>query len=82
MSFVIRLNVVCDVVDIDVCHLLLGRPRQFDVDTVHKGRDNVYKFWWNSKKIHLLSLTDKKKNRKAETKNFFCYCEGTFRRRL
>lgn len=35
-------NVVYDVIDIDACHLLLGRLLQFDVDAVHMGRDNVY----------------------------------------
>lgn len=37
-------EVTCDVVDINVCHVLLGRPWQYDVDALHKGRDNTYLF--------------------------------------
>lgn len=44
-------DVVCDVVDMDACHILLGRPWQHDVDATHKGRKNVYIFWWKEKKI-------------------------------
>lgn len=54
----------------DACNLLLGRPWQFNVDIIHKGRDNVYDFLWNSKKVCLVPLTNKKKNFKAEGKNF------------
>ena len=34
--------VACDVVDMDKCHILLGRSWQHDVDAIHKGRDNIY----------------------------------------
>ncbi|KAM2908957.1 hypothetical protein COP2_048413 [Malus domestica] len=37
-------EVVCDVVDIDVTHVLLSRPWLWDRNVMHKGRDNVYKF--------------------------------------
>lgn len=37
-------NVICDVVDMDTCHLLLGSPWQHDVDATHKGRQNIYFF--------------------------------------
>ncbi|KAJ1697651.1 hypothetical protein LUZ63_006163 [Rhynchospora breviuscula] len=36
-------EVYCDVVDMDVCHLLFGRPWQFDVNAQDAGRDNMYK---------------------------------------
>ena len=35
---------VCDMVDMDACHLLLDKPWQFDIDAVYERRDNVYKF--------------------------------------
>ena len=69
-------DVVCDVVDMNACHLLLGRSWLFDVDTVHKRRDNVYEFWWNSKKIHLVPLTNKKKNPKPNGMNFLVIVNG------
>ncbi|WVZ80346.1 hypothetical protein U9M48_027830 [Paspalum notatum var. saurae] len=49
-----RSNVLCDVVDMDASHILLGRPWQFDVDATHKGRDNIYSFIWNKRKIIIL----------------------------
>ncbi|XP_021309124.1 uncharacterized protein LOC110432668 [Sorghum bicolor] len=33
-------EVDCDIVPMQACHLLLGRPWQFDVDSVHFGRSN------------------------------------------
>lgn len=35
---------VCDIMDMDTCHLLLGRSWLFDVVTVHRGMDNMYEF--------------------------------------
>ena len=37
-------EVVCDVVEMDACHLILGRPWQYHVDATHKCKDNVYVF--------------------------------------
>ena len=34
----------------DTCHLILGRPWQYDVDTTHRCKDNVYAFFKNGKK--------------------------------
>ncbi|KAG5531974.1 hypothetical protein RHGRI_026552 [Rhododendron griersonianum] len=39
--------ITCDVVDMDACHVLLGRPWQYDVDIVHKGRDVDTPIWPN-----------------------------------
>ncbi|KAG6757010.1 hypothetical protein POTOM_037310 [Populus tomentosa] len=46
-------NVTCDVVEMDVCHIILGRPWQFDVDAIYKGRDNVYIFMSKEQKVVL-----------------------------
>ncbi|XP_074300252.1 uncharacterized protein LOC141631487 [Silene latifolia] len=40
----------------DACHLLLGRPWEFDRDSVHHGRDNTYTFKFGSRKITLSPL--------------------------
>ena len=37
-------EVWCDVVPMDACHLLLGRPWQFDRKTKHDGFKNTYTF--------------------------------------
>ena len=34
----------CDVAPVSACHLLLGRPCQFDLDATHGGRSNYYSF--------------------------------------
>lgn len=34
----------CDVVPMDACYLLLGRPWQFDRGAIHDGRQNSYSF--------------------------------------
>ncbi|XP_074292220.1 uncharacterized protein LOC141619088 [Silene latifolia] len=47
---------LCDVLPMDGCHLLLGRPWEFDRDSVHYGRDNTYTFKFGSKKIILSPL--------------------------
>ena len=46
-------EIVCDVVVMDACQILLGRPWQYDVDIGFKGRANTYKFWWKGKHIIL-----------------------------
>ena len=37
-------KVVCDVMQMDVCHILLGRPWQYDRGAIHDGNKNTYKF--------------------------------------
>ena len=46
-------EVICDVVEMDACHLILGRPWQYDVDATHRCKDNVYMFFKNGRKIVL-----------------------------
>ncbi|XP_010468230.1 PREDICTED: uncharacterized protein LOC104748257 [Camelina sativa] len=50
-------QVLCDVVPMQACHLLLGRPWQFDKDTMHHGRSNMYSFVHDKKKYNLTPLT-------------------------
>ncbi|KAH9735062.1 Endonuclease [Citrus sinensis] len=44
----------CDIVAMDACHLLLGRPWQYDRNVVHDGKRNTYSFMFNNTKIVLL----------------------------
>ena len=48
--------VICDVVDMDACHMSLGRPWQFDKNTFHKGEDNTYTFYQGVVKIVLAPM--------------------------
>ena len=34
--------ILCDIMPMDVCHLLLGRPWKFDRKVIHDGRRNTY----------------------------------------
>ncbi|KAK0603761.1 hypothetical protein LWI29_008384 [Acer saccharum] len=49
-----RDEVPCDVVEMDVGHVLLGRPWQFDVDITYMGHDNVCVFNCNGRKIAMV----------------------------
>jgi len=46
----------CDVVPMDACHVLLGRPWLFDRSVIHDGRMNTYTFTKDRKKITLTPL--------------------------
>jgi hypothetical protein len=50
----------CNVVPMQACSLLLGRPWEFDTDDVHHGRTNKYTLVHKGKKITLLPLTPNK----------------------
>jgi hypothetical protein len=39
----------CDVVPMQACYLLLGRPWEFDTDAIHHGRSNKYTLTHNRK---------------------------------
>ena len=45
-------------VEMDACHVILGRPWQFDVDATYKGRDNVYVFMKGGHKVVLDSIRE------------------------
>ncbi|XP_022007177.1 uncharacterized protein LOC110906335 [Helianthus annuus] len=47
-------DVVCDVVPMDACHLLLGRPWEYERDIEHNGRSNTYSFLFGGVKITLV----------------------------
>jgi hypothetical protein len=71
--------VSCDVVPMNVCHLLLERPWQYDWDICHNGRNNTYSLKINGKKITLLPMKHQviPKSQKLDktllsTKTFIC----------
>ncbi|XP_022040589.1 uncharacterized protein LOC110943141 [Helianthus annuus] len=47
-------DVWCDVVPMGACHLLLGRPWEYDRCVEHNGRSNTYSFMFDNVKITLL----------------------------
>jgi hypothetical protein len=52
-------KVLCDVIPMDVCHLLLGRPWQYDRNVVHDGRMNTYTLEKDGRTHRLLLIKDK-----------------------
>nr|GMD68104.1 Zinc finger, CCHC-type [Ipomoea batatas] len=60
-------TIVCEVIDMDACHILLGRPWQFDVDATHHGRQNVWKEFLNEARKSKIILVLVAKEGKFET---------------
>ena len=51
-------QVLCDIMPMDVCHILLGRPWQYDRKDVHDGRKNTYSLEKDGKRHTLSPLED------------------------
>jgi hypothetical protein len=56
-------EVWCDVIPMDACHLLLGRPWQYDRRVTYDGFENTYSFIKDEVKIKLIALPLDKFNR-------------------
>jgi hypothetical protein len=52
-------KILCDVIPMDVCHVLLGRPWQYDRNVVHDGRMNTYTLEKDVMTHKLLPIKDK-----------------------
>jgi len=50
-------KVLCDIVPMEACHILLGRPWQFDKKTMHNGLTNEITFTHKEKKFVLYPLS-------------------------
>ncbi|GJS46089.1 putative receptor protein kinase ZmPK1 [Tanacetum coccineum] len=67
-------TVLFDIVDMD-CHVLLGRPWQFDLNVVHKGKENTYTFSKGGRKFTLCPYSDEvKATTTKEKKNRIMLC--------
>jgi hypothetical protein len=51
-------EVECDVLPLEVCGLLLGRPWQYDRNAIHAGRANTYSFMHDGKQRTLKPMRD------------------------
>ena len=58
----------------DVCHLLLGRPWQYDINLIHDGRKNTYTLEKNGRTHMLLPIKDKEV--KLEVSNIVLLMSG------
>jgi hypothetical protein len=69
-----RDEILCDVIPMDLYHLLLGRPWKYDRNVVHDGRRNTYTLEKNGRMHMLLPIEDKKV--KEEIRNIIILMSG------
>lgn len=50
-------EVICDVAPMQACHIILGRPWQFDRKVIYDGYKNTYSFTWNKRSFILTHLS-------------------------
>jgi hypothetical protein len=62
-----RDEIPCDVIPMDVCHIFLGRPWQFDRNAIHYGRKNTYTLEKNGRTHMLLPIEEKKVKEESKT---------------
>jgi hypothetical protein len=64
---VYRYEILCDVISMDVCHILLGRPWKFDRNFIQDGRKNTYTLDKNGRTHMLLPIEKNKVKEEANT---------------
>jgi hypothetical protein len=62
-----RDEILCDVIPMDVCHVLLGRPWKFDRNVIHDERKNTYTLEKNGRTHMLLPIEENKVKEEANT---------------
>ncbi|XP_070010568.1 uncharacterized protein [Nicotiana sylvestris] len=50
-------DILCDIIPMQACHILLGRPWQYDRNVFHDGRKNRYSLELNGRKFTLAPLS-------------------------
>jgi hypothetical protein len=55
-----RHEILCDVIPMDVCHVLLGRTWKYDRNAIHDGKKNTYTLEKNGRTHMLLPIEEKK----------------------
>jgi hypothetical protein len=53
-----RYDILCDVIPMDIYHILFGRPWQYDKNVFHDGRKNTYTLEKNGRMHMLLPIED------------------------
>jgi hypothetical protein len=67
-------EILCDVIPMDVCHLFLGRPWQYERNVIHDGRKNTYTLNKNGR-MHML-LPIKNQEVKIDMRNTVLIMSG------
>lgn len=61
-------KVVCNMMPMDVCHILLGRPWQYNRKVMHDGKMNCYKFVKDGVKHTLVPIREEDTTKTSGTK--------------
>jgi len=61
-------KVICDIMRMDVCHILLGRPWQYDRKVVHDGKTHCYKFVKDGIRHTLVPIKEEERAEVSEMK--------------
>lgn len=77
----------CDIAPMDVSHIILGRPWQYDREVIHNGKTNTHSFLFQGRKITLLPSPEKDltatNSPQSETKqNLLIISKAQFEREL
>jgi uncharacterized protein YlzI (FlbEa/FlbD family) len=67
-------RILCDVIPMDVCHVLLGRPWKYDRNVIHDGKMNTYTLEKNGRAHMLNPIKDKEV--KQEPRNTILLMSG------
>jgi hypothetical protein len=60
-------EILCDVIPMEVCHILFRRPWKFDKNVIHDGRNNKYTLEKNGRMHMLLSMEEKRVKEETST---------------
>ena len=71
---VYQYSVTYDVVDMDACRILLGRPWQHNVDATYQAKKNIYMFTWEGKRIAMKPIPPPPKPTKERESKFISIC--------
>ena len=61
-------KITCDIMPMDVCHILLGRPWKYDRKVVHDEEKNCYRFVKNGIKNTLVPMKEEEGAESSGTK--------------
>jgi hypothetical protein len=63
-----RDEILCDLIPMDVCHIFLVTPWNFDRKVLHDGRKNTYTLVKNGKTHMLFPIEEQKLKEKSSTR--------------
>ena len=64
-------KVLYDIMQMDACHILLGRPWKYDMKVMHDGERNCYKFERDGIKHTLVPLKEEIRTKTSSPKLLF-----------